>query len=324
MGMYQLNTTQLPKFTFDGDNHLEFLQGFPDVAAHFSFTELINREHPQDRPGDGADGDAEWDRLNSLALSKLKFYVTPTVHSIVWKGDNLTAAEYYQRLWDLFLGGDVRTIQTLDNAWHSCHKRSNETLIQWWARFDGILAELHMMGVDKNNNEKKAKAIFLIGEEFATIAELYGSNEDDYMTFQRKVLKRDRDLRLFGLASDQRLADAFAGRHSNTTNVEMTNRALGDGSFAVTPRQSWRGTGFAPRGRGNREDRQRIEGGFRDNLAQEEADRQYLNSWGEEVNRLGEANDKFKEVETNVMDAMFAGNVVILHESAQTELLREC
>ena len=107
MGMYQLNTTQLPKFTFNGDNRLEFLQGFPDVAAHFGFTELINREHPQDRPGDGADGDAEWDRLNSLALSKLKFYVTPTVHSIVWKGDNLTAAEYYQRLWDLFLEGDV-------------------------------------------------------------------------------------------------------------------------------------------------------------------------------------------------------------------------
>ena len=48
MGMYQLNTTQLPKFTFDGDNRLEFLQGFPDVAAHFGFMELINREHPQD------------------------------------------------------------------------------------------------------------------------------------------------------------------------------------------------------------------------------------------------------------------------------------
>ena len=41
-----------------------------------------------------------------------------------------------------------------------------------------------MTGVDKSDNEKKAKAIFLIGEEFATIAELYGSIEDDYLTFQ--------------------------------------------------------------------------------------------------------------------------------------------
>ena len=80
------------------------------------------------------------------------------------------------------------------------------------------------MGVDKNDNEKKAKAIFLIGEEFATIAELYSSNEDDYITSRRKMLKRDRDLRMFGLASDQRLADAFAGRQSHTTSgAEMAN-----------------------------------------------------------------------------------------------------
>ena len=42
-GMYQINTTQLPRFTFDSDNRLDFLQGFPDVAAHFGFSELIWR-----------------------------------------------------------------------------------------------------------------------------------------------------------------------------------------------------------------------------------------------------------------------------------------
>ena len=42
-------------------------------------------------------------------------------------------------------------------------------------------------------------------------------------------------------------------------------------------------------------DRQRIEGEFKDNQAQEEAGRQYLNSWGEEINKLGEANDKFNK-----------------------------
>ena len=70
----------------------------------------------------------------------------------------------------------------LNNAWHSCSKHSNEmsiSYIQWWACFDGILAELHMMGVDNSDNEKKAKVIFLIGEEFIMIAELYGSNDND-------------------------------------------------------------------------------------------------------------------------------------------------
>ena len=57
-GMYQVNTTQLPRFLFDGDNRLDFLQGFPDVAAYFGFTELIDREAPMARPDDGGDGDA--------------------------------------------------------------------------------------------------------------------------------------------------------------------------------------------------------------------------------------------------------------------------
>ena len=71
-------------------------------------------------------------------------------------------------------------------------------------------------------------------------------------------------------------------------------------------------------------DRQRIEGEFKDNQAQEEAGRQYLNSWGEEINKLGEANDKFNQVGTNAMGAMFAGNMVILHENVRTGLLRGC
>ena len=98
-GMYQINTTQLPRFTFDGDNRLDFLQGFPDVAAHFGFSELIDRDRPLARPGDDGEQDVEWDRLNNLALSKLKFYVTPSVHAIIWKGERLIAAQYYSRLW---------------------------------------------------------------------------------------------------------------------------------------------------------------------------------------------------------------------------------
>ena len=46
------------------------------------------------RPNDGGDGDAEWDRLNNLALSKLKFYVSPVVHKVVLKGERLFGLQY--------------------------------------------------------------------------------------------------------------------------------------------------------------------------------------------------------------------------------------
>ena len=111
------------------------------------------------RPGDDGEQDVEWDRLNNLALSKLKFYVTPSVHAIIWKGERLTAAQYYRRLWDMFLGGDVRAVQSLEAAWYGCTKRSNETLLEWWARFDALLAELALLGVRKDDNEWKAHAI---------------------------------------------------------------------------------------------------------------------------------------------------------------------
>ena len=45
----QLITDQLTKFQFNGDNRLEFLSGFPEVAAHFGFTELIYGDLPMAR-----------------------------------------------------------------------------------------------------------------------------------------------------------------------------------------------------------------------------------------------------------------------------------
>ena len=64
--MYQLNTSQLPRFTFNGDNRLDFLGGFLDVAAHFGFTALIYGDI-QDRPGDDGEERDEWDRLLKLS-----------------------------------------------------------------------------------------------------------------------------------------------------------------------------------------------------------------------------------------------------------------
>ena len=45
----QLITDQLTKFVFDGDNRLQFLSRFPEVAAHFGFIELIHGEPPMAR-----------------------------------------------------------------------------------------------------------------------------------------------------------------------------------------------------------------------------------------------------------------------------------
>ena len=74
----QLVTSQLPKFKYDGDNRLQFLSGFPEVAAHFRFTELIYGDPPLARPRPGEDNHEEvheWDQLNHLALGKLKYYL---------------------------------------------------------------------------------------------------------------------------------------------------------------------------------------------------------------------------------------------------------
>ena len=71
-GMYQINTTQLPRFTFEGDNQLDFLQGFPDVADNFGFLQLIDRDRCLAR----LEEDWCWvgsRQAENLTLSKLKF-----------------------------------------------------------------------------------------------------------------------------------------------------------------------------------------------------------------------------------------------------------
>ena len=105
--------------------------------------------------------------MNDIALAKLKHYVTPGIHAIVWKGEHLTAREYYDLLNDMFLAGDVRSRQTLEAAWNNCHRQAGESLVNWWSRFDGILTELSLLGIDKEDTEKKAEAMYLIGDEYA-------------------------------------------------------------------------------------------------------------------------------------------------------------
>ena len=52
-------------------------------------------------------------QAENLTLSKLKFYMNRSVHAIIWKGERLSAAQYYRQLWEMFLGGDVQAVQIL-------------------------------------------------------------------------------------------------------------------------------------------------------------------------------------------------------------------
>ena len=84
-----------------------------------------------------------WDHANGLALSVLKYYLDDDIYHMVWKGEDLTAHQFYQRLHQMFLRGDMWSIQVLERALESCHKRSNESLSRWWVRLDAIFTEFH-------------------------------------------------------------------------------------------------------------------------------------------------------------------------------------
>ena len=109
-------------------------------------------------------------------------------------------------------------------------------LLDWWGCCDDILAAMSMVGIVKEDDEKKAKAMALIGDEYATLAEYLGWREEvTYLQFQQAMLKRDRDMRQFGIARDQRIADATSARRNQAQHTQV---APLEGSFAVTRRQA--------------------------------------------------------------------------------------
>ena len=119
---------QLPRFRFDGDNRMEFLSGWPDICAHFGFRALLLDNPVLARPRlahDQANMEEvlEWDRLNELAKSKLKFYLTPDVYKVVWSGDQMTAKEFYERLHTMFIRGDIcDQLRYLNKRWRTARK----------------------------------------------------------------------------------------------------------------------------------------------------------------------------------------------------------
>ena len=103
-----------------------------------------------------------------------------------------------------------------------------------------------MLGRPKDDADKKAKAMFLCGDEYRALAKLLGSPNDlNYITFKTAMLKRDRDQRIFGVARDQVLVNALTIDQQQRRVVAAPAPAIvGDGVFAVSQRQAWRGTGF--------------------------------------------------------------------------------
>ena len=87
------------------------------------------------------------------------------------------------------------------------------------------------MGIGKNDQEKKARAMHLMTAEYATLAELIGGPEDvTYLQFQTAMLMRDRERRLYGVTRDQALADNTSsrmqeGRDSGPLEADMGNGA---------------------------------------------------------------------------------------------------
>ena len=151
--------------------------------------------------------------------------------------------------------GDMRSRQMLEDALQACAHRSSKSVLTWWARLDSIFAEFELIGAGKSDEEKKAKAMFLVGDDLATLDELLGAGDNTYLQFQTAMLKQERERRIYGVVRDQGLADATASRIAPPRNLSHTDPTamlqLTDGAFAVG--QSWRGSGFRPpRGHANR------------------------------------------------------------------------
>ena len=100
------------KFKINADNHLQFHYGFPEVVSHFGLTQLIYGNPSLARQlltKENQEQVYEWDRLNHLALGKLKYYLHESIYNIVQKGDNLTASKFYQLLFNMFLQGNMHS-----------------------------------------------------------------------------------------------------------------------------------------------------------------------------------------------------------------------
>jgi hypothetical protein len=130
------NAKHLPVFKLDGRrNKMEFIRSFPGIVDHYGVREMIYGNIARPIGGDDlAEHQLEWDKLNRVALEKLRFYVSTRVDDMVTMGEEITAREYYRRSSGLFLqtGAEEYT--------------DGEEIFEWLAKLDGIYAQLELRG----------------------------------------------------------------------------------------------------------------------------------------------------------------------------------
>ena len=230
-------------FKLDGRrDKMEFIRGFPGVAERFGFTEIIYGGRA--RPGAGdelAEARAEWDRLNRLALEKLRFYVSMRVDQIVTDGEDLTAREYYQRLHRLFLRIGGENVSTLHLRLAACKYVEGEEVFAWLGRLGAIFAQFHAAGAPIQDLDKKHRAMSLIAEArtWGAMSHLLGTGDGvSYEDWKTAMLAKEEEFEQNGAMSGQQLANDLYGHKDEH-----------EGAFpATTLHQTYRGSGFGYRG----------------------------------------------------------------------------
>ena len=220
-------------------NKMDFIRGFPGVASRFGIEGIVYEGAP--RPEDG-EARTEWDRLNKLALEKLRFYVSGRVDRVVTNGDDITARQYYERLDAMFLNIGAESVSSLHTRLAKCKYVEGEEVFSWLARLAEINTQLKTAGAPVPDLEMKHRAMSLISEAhtWGAMAHLLGTGDGvSYAQWQIAMLKKEEELEQNGIMSGQTLADDLYGR-----------KVEGEGAFpATTLHQTFRGSGFQQRGR---------------------------------------------------------------------------
>ena len=239
MAVANHDVKHLPVFKLDGRrNKMEFIRGFPGVADHFGVREIIYGNIPRPAGGDHlAERQEDWDRLNKLALEKLRFYVTVRVDDMVTQGEEITAREYYRRLDGLFLRTGAESLATLNRRLAACKYQQGEEVFEWLAKLDAIYAQFRAAGGPIPDLEKKHRAIGLISDVpiWGSMAHLLGTADAvSYTEWREAMLRKEEEFEQNGVMSGQKLADELYGFRNPQEN-ELP---------ATTLHQTFRGSGF--------------------------------------------------------------------------------
>ena len=105
---------QLPCFKFNSDNVQEFMQEFLEVCNFWNVHNMVYQDVARPRDPEEAE---RWDHANGLALSKLKYYLDNDVYQMVWKGEDLTARQFYLHLHQMFLRATCDRFRCWSELW---------------------------------------------------------------------------------------------------------------------------------------------------------------------------------------------------------------